>query len=108
MSGTPFPLGKGAGGLGWSGLESHVVVERELVRMRAQRDLLELLGGLVVDIGLDQILAEDPALEQELVVRLKRREALLQAAGRLRDALALLGLHLVEILVDRRRRHDLV
>ena len=49
--------------------------------MRAERDRLELALALVGDPGLDHVLGEHPALEQELVVRLQRLERLAQAAG---------------------------
>src|SRR5581483_8363141 len=75
-----------------------VVVEGELVGMRAQRYLLVLLIRLVVNIGLDQVGREDSALEQELVILFQRAQCLFQAARRLLDALALLRLHLLEVL----------
>ena len=46
-----------------------VVVQLELVRMRPQADRVDLFRHLAVDPGLDQVLGEDVALEQEVVVR---------------------------------------
>jgi hypothetical protein len=50
---------------------SDVVIHVELVRVRAQGDLLRFAVPLVVDPGVDDILGEDAALQQELVVRLQ-------------------------------------
>lgn len=46
----------------------NIVVEVELVGMRAQRDLLVLLIGLILDIGLNQVFREDAALQQVLMI----------------------------------------
>src|SRR5581483_10724861 len=98
---------KGRGGFAGSAARGlDVVVEGELVGMRAQRDLLELLRRLEINIRLDQVGSEDAALEQELMVCRQRAERLLQAARRLLDALALLRLHLVEVFVNRSGRLD--
>src|SRR5215475_15593990 len=45
-----------------------VVVEREFVWMRTETDRAHFLAHLVVDPGLDQVLGEHVALEQELVI----------------------------------------
>src|SRR5262245_18397697 len=50
---------------------SGVVVECELVRMRAEPHRVDLVGRLVLDPGLDDVLGEDVALQQELVVVLQ-------------------------------------
>ena len=47
--------------------------------MRAQPDLADLVVHLVRDPGLDEVLGEDPTLDQELVVGLQRGKGLLQA-----------------------------
>src|SRR5688572_4789576 len=85
-----------------------VVVQVEFVRMRTERYLLELPGPLVLDPVLDQIFREDVAPQQVLVIRLERVEHLAQAARRGLNLGRLLGLELVDVLVDRRRRLDLV
>jgi hypothetical protein len=51
--------------------QSDVVVERELVRVRAEADGVDLVRPLVLDPRLDDVGGEDPALEQELVVVLQ-------------------------------------
>lgn len=53
-----------------------VVVEVELVRVRAQPQRIDLVLHLVVDPPLDHVLREDAALEQELVVLLQGLERL--------------------------------
>jgi hypothetical protein len=85
-----------------------VVVQLELVRVRAQADRVDLVGALVVDPGLDEVLGEHAALEQVVVVGLERVEHLGQRARHLRDVGGLVRRQLVEVLVDRRRRLDLV
>src|SRR5204862_3335093 len=65
---------------------SAVVVEGELGRMRPQPHDVDLVFPLVIDPGADQLLAEDAAREQELVVGFKCRERLGERAGHLRDA----------------------
>src|SRR5690349_10792439 len=46
----------------------HVVVERELVRMRPQPYGIRLVLAFVIDEGLDQLFGEDIALQQEGVI----------------------------------------
>ena len=70
---------------------SHVEVQLELVRVRTELDRLDLLGALEVDPGLDEVLGEDPALEQELVVLLQRIEDGGQGGRDLRDVGVLLS-----------------
>ena len=53
-----------------------VVVEGELRRMRAQPHDVDLVLPLPRDPGLDELLREDSALEQELVIDLERVESL--------------------------------
>ena len=50
---------------------SHVVVELELVRVRAQPDRVDLGGALVVDPRLDQVGREDVARGEVVVVGLE-------------------------------------
>ena len=56
------------------GLFSDVVVELELVRVGPQLDGRDLLGPLEVDPGLDQVVGEDTAGRQVVVVGLERVE----------------------------------
>src|SRR5882762_2868982 len=87
---------------------SDVVVQEELVRMRPQRHGIDFLDALVGDPRLDQVGREHPALKQESVVRLERRERLVQGARRVLHMLALLGLEVVQVYIHRLRRLDLV
>src|SRR6185295_17890116 len=85
-----------------------VVVERELVRMRTQPNRIDLILPLVLDPGLDQVRGEHVALEEELVVLLEVVEHDVERAGKLLDLLLLGGRQLVQILVHRLARIDLV
>ena len=53
---------------------SDVEVHLELVRVRSEADRVDLVLGLPLDPGLDEVLGEDVALEQELVVGRERLE----------------------------------
>src|SRR5215467_7345455 len=46
----------------------HVVIQRELVRVRPQPHRFSLVLSLVVDVRLDQLLREDVAAHQESMV----------------------------------------
>jgi hypothetical protein len=85
-----------------------VVVQRELVRVRPQADRVDLDLALVGDPRRDEVLGEDPALEQVVVVGLERVEHGVERRGHLRDVGELVRRQLVEVLVDRGRRLDLV
>src|SRR5690606_14617986 len=87
---------------------SDVVVELELARVRTQPDRVDLHRALVVDVRLDQVLGEDTALHQVLVVLLQVVQRLLQRRRHLLDLRGLLRRQLVEVLVQRLRRLDLV
>jgi hypothetical protein len=50
---------------------SEVVVEHELPGVRPLSDLVELLGSLVVEPCFNQVVGEDAALEQEVVIGLQ-------------------------------------
>ena len=89
------------------GSGSDVVIQLELVRRRAQADLVDL-RALQLDPGLDQIGGEDVAAEQELVVGLEGVEDAAEAVRHGRDVRVLLGRELVEVLVDRGQRLGLV
>src|SRR4051812_23220772 len=83
-----------------------VVVQAELGRVRAERHVVDLVLPLPCDPGLDQVLAEHAALEQEVVVGLQRVDRLGQRPRNLRDVVCLLeqvevgGLSGVETLLD--------
>ena len=62
-----------------------VEVQGELVRMRAQVQLLDLVVVLVIDPGLDQRLAEDPAFHEERMVLPERVQGVVQPVRRLGD-----------------------
>lgn len=59
--------------------------------MRTLGGRQNLVRALEVDPGLDEVLGEDSAREQELVVVLEGNERLFERTGNLRDALGLLG-----------------
>src|SRR5207245_4497135 len=86
---------------------SDVEVERELPRVGPQADGVDL-GALVGDPGVDQVAGEDVALEQERVVALQLIEHDVQRTRELLDLLGLLRRQLVEVLVHRLARIDLV
>src|SRR5207253_1371304 len=75
--------------------------------MRAQCDLLGAVA-LEAEPSLDEILGEDVAAEQEVAIRVERREHLFQRARGLLDLGFLLVLELVHVRVDRDGRLDLV
>src|SRR5262249_37769580 len=85
-----------------------VVVERELVRVRAQPDRIDLVLPLVLDPRLDEVGREHLALQQELVVLFEVVEHDVERAGKLLDLLLLRRGQLVEVLVDGLARIDLV
>ena len=53
--------------LAWNPPRSHVVVEDEFVRMRAEAHFVHFARMLVFQIGLDHVAREHVALEEELV-----------------------------------------
>src|SRR5262249_5793500 len=81
--------------------ESNVVIEEELVRVRAKPDLVDFARALVTEIGLNHVLGEDIPLQEELVIALKGVERLVERSGRLRNLCHFLGRQVVEVLVDR-------
>ena len=66
------------------------------------------LGPLQRDVALDLVLGEDVAVQQELVVGLERGQRLAERAADGRDLGQLLRRQVVEVLVRRRARVDLV
>src|SRR4029453_13319890 len=58
-------------------------VQRELVRMRPEPDGVDLVRHLVVDPGLDDVLGEDVALQEEIVVALQVLERFVVRAPRI-------------------------
>src|SRR6185295_15932229 len=78
-----------------------VVVEGELVRMRAQPDGVHLVLPLVVDPGLDQVRGEHVPLQQEVVVLLEVVQHDVERPRELLDLLLLGRGQLVEVLVYR-------
>src|SRR5687767_6904023 len=85
--------------------ELHLAVEIELVRVRSELDLFRA-GALEVEPRIDHVLREDVTAIEELLVGLEGVERLLERARRAVDAGPLLGAHLVDVAVDRRRRLD--
>src|SRR6185436_20784242 len=85
-----------------------VVIQHILVRMRAQPHGIDFPGTFVVDPGLDQSLAEDTTLEQELMVLLQTAQRFIQAAWHRADFRRLFRLEIVQILLRRLTGIDLV
>src|SRR5690606_31253307 len=83
---------------------SEVVVERELPGVGTEAHLVDLVGPLVGDPRVDEVVGEDAAGLEEVVVGLQAVEHRLQRAGHLRHLRELLGRQVVEVLVDRVRR----
>ena len=75
--------------------------------MRAQTQVVHIVP-LVVQPGLNQVVREHAAAHQELVVPFQRRQRLLQRPRHLPDARQLRRRHLVQVLVHRIRRLNLV
>src|SRR6267143_2243760 len=86
----------------------NVVVQEELIRMRPQRDRIDVLGALVADPRVDQVLRKYSPLGQEGVIGFERRQGLLQAPRRVLDVFALGRLQLVQVHVHWLGRLDLV
>ena len=78
----------------------HVEVQLELVRMRAQPQLVELGGPLVVQPGLDEVLGEHAALGEEGVVSLEADSSFLTEGGVFTD-------DLIETWIDYKRKHEI-
>ena len=81
-------------------IRSQVVVHLVLVGMRVGAHRGDLVGLLVFEPRVDEVLREDVALGEELVVLAQRVESSLERAGQLRDVLVLGRGQLVEVLVD--------
>ena len=76
--------------------------------MRNQRKGLQLVLTLVINPGLNQVLGEHAALEQEVVVSLESLQSSLQVSRSLLDVLSFLSGQLVQVLVNRGGRLDAV
>src|SRR5712691_4647388 len=87
---------------------SGVVVQKELVRMRPQIYGRQILAPLHVHPCLDHVWREYISLEQESVVLLQRGQHFAERARSVLDAEAGRTLELVQVLVDRCRRLDLL
>src|SRR6059036_1781317 len=98
----------GYGGPFRSPPRSNIEVERELPRMRTQPHRVDLVLALVVDPRLDHVRREDVALQQPVVALLEVVEHDVERAGQLLDLLRLGRRQLVEVLVHRLARIDLV
>src|SRR5207244_181751 len=85
-----------------------VEVERVLPRMGAQPYGVHLVLALVLDPRLDHVRRKDVALQQPIVRLLEVIEHDAEVAGELLDLLRLGGRQLVEVLIDRLARIDLV
>src|SRR6267143_3057108 len=89
-------------------LQLRVVVEEVLVRMRPQRHRVHVLDPLHREPGVEEILREDAALEQEGMVRLQGLQRFEQASRRVLDVLPLFRLQIIQVHIHRLGRLDLV
>ena len=71
--------GRAAGNV-WLTPALNIVIEMELVRMRAQPDGIDLLIPLVAEPGFDHVLGENVAAQQKGVIGFKRIKRLLRTA----------------------------
>src|SRR5262249_32021813 len=85
-----------------------VVIERELIRMRTQPDGVDFLLALVPDPGADDVAGEDVALQQELMVLFEGIQRFVERTRGLRHLGQFLGFEIVDVLVERIARLDLV
>src|SRR5215208_5785667 len=85
-----------------------VVIKMKFVRMRAQRDGIDLLVPLVAEPRFNDIPGEDIAAQQKRMIGFERVEGLLQRAGRRLHPFRLGGRQVVEVLVDRLARIDAI
>ena len=56
-----------------------IVIEEELVRMRPQAHLIDLLAPLITYPGLDQILGKHFSFEQKLMILLQAVDSFIQS-----------------------------
>src|SRR5208337_1552353 len=96
-------LGPASPALGMSIINKHsdVVIEVELVRIRAHPNGVHFVLGLVLDPQIDQLLGEHTALEEEFVVRLESRENAVERTGDGWNLGRLLGREIVAVLIER-------
>src|SRR6266513_1591248 len=87
---------------------SSVVIEEELIWMGTQRHRVDILHALHLEPGVDQVLREDAAVEQEGMIGLERLQRLEQASRRVLHVLPLFRLQIVQIHIHRLGRLDLV
>src|ERR1700756_2664781 len=90
----------------YSGL--NIKVQGKFPRVRPQADGVDLVLPLVLDPALDEVAREDVALEEPVVALLEVVEHDVERAGQLLDLLRLGRRQLVEVLVHRLARVDLV
>src|SRR6266705_5685702 len=87
---------------------SGVVIQEELIGMRAQRDGVDILDPLHREPRIDEVLREHAPVEQEGMIGLERLQRLQQTSRRVLHVLALRRLQVVQIDVHRLGRLDLV
>ena len=83
-----------------------IIVHLVLVGMRVGAHRGDLVGLLVLQPRVDEVLRENVSFGEELVVLAQRVQSGLEGARQLRDVLVLGRGQLVEVLVDRRGRFD--
>src|SRR5438445_5080189 len=80
-------------------LRLDIVVQEELIGVRANPHLIDLLLPLVSDPGLDHVFCEDVALQEEGMIFLKIPQRLLEASRHLLDLSRVMRFEIVHILV---------
>src|ERR1017187_8057610 len=86
----------------WPGMPGlHVVVQRELVWMRPQPDVIRFVLALVVDERLDQFLGKDVALHHKAVIVFQATQRFFERCGHRRNVAHLLRRKIVDVLVQR-------
>src|ERR1035437_5444207 len=78
-----------------------VVIQRELVGMRAQAHRLRFVLAFVIDEGFDQFLGEDVAAHEETMVVFQAAQGFVERPGHGGHALHLFRRKVVDILVER-------
>src|SRR5260370_41405 len=83
-----------------------IVVQMELVRMRAHSHGIDFVLLLVSDPGINEIFFENSAFEEELVIRSERREPPIQRTLQRWDPGGFLSVELVDVFIERLSRMD--
>src|SRR5579883_2877354 len=89
-------------------LPLNIKIEGKFMRMRPKAHGIHLLLSLVIKPSLNKILSEGAAFQQKSMVILQSLEHLVQAPRRGLHLDLLCGAEIVQILINRRGRHELL